>query len=110
MSTIRKESPVRSIATLLPSAVYIPAMSRTNHTNLMSTGGALFRFSSSASVSTQQEKTAWSYKGMSKEEVKVQINHLLKTLREMVEKISKLESDKMELLKKPDKSENDMLV
>ncbi len=87
MGTISKESPVRSIATLLPSAVYILAISSTNHnhTNLMSTGGALSRLSSSASVSTQQDQAAWSYKGMSKEELTVQINFLLKTLRDMAE-------------------------
>ena len=104
---------MRSSVTLLPSAVYISAMPRTNHTNLMSTGGALFRFSSSASVPTQQQdqdQKAWSYKGTSKKQVAGQINFLLNTLRDMVGKIAELESDKMELLKKPDKSENDMLV
>ena len=76
----------------------------------MSTDGALFRFSSSASMSTQQDKTTWSYKVMSKKQATDQINFLLKTLRDMVEKIADLESEKMALLKKLDKSENDMLV
>ena len=98
MGNIRKESPVRSIATLLPS-IYTLAMSRTKHTNLISTGSALCRFSSSsasvptpssASVPTQQEKTAWYYKGMSKEKVTDQIDFLNKTLRDMVHLIQRL--------------------
>ena len=47
---------------------------------------------------------------MSKGRVTNQIDFLINTLNDMVPKIAELESDKMELLKKPDKSENDMLV
>ena len=56
------------------------------------------------SVSAQQDEAAWSYKGMSKMEVKDQIAFLNKTLRDMVFKTAELESDKMKLLKKTVKS------
>ena len=66
--------------------------------------------STRTTVSVQQDQAAWSYKGMPKEKVTDQIDFLNKTLRDMVVKIAELESDKMALLKKPDKSANDMLV
>jgi len=107
---ISKESYVRSIATLIPSVSSTAKTKTCTPRNLISSGGDLLRFSSSASVSDQQDQAAWSYKGMSKEKVTDQIDFLNKTLRDMVVKIAELESDKMALLKKPDKSANDMLV
>ena len=107
---IRKESPVRSIATLLPS-IYTLAMSRTKHTNLISTGSALHKSSSSsASVPTQQDQAAWSYKGMSKKQVEDQIDFLNKTLRDMTPHIKQLELKKLGYIEKSEKSANDMLA
>ncbi len=57
-------------------------------------------------VSAQQDEAAWSYKGMPREEVTNQIVFLNKMLR----KTAELESEKMALLKKTDKSANDILV
>ena len=107
---IRKESPVRSIATLLPS-IYTLAKSRTKQYNLISTGSALYKFSSSsASVPTQQDQVAWSYKGMSKKQVEDQIDFLNKTLRDMIPHIKQLELKKLGYIEKSDKSANDMLA
>ena len=66
--------------------------------------------STRTTVSVQQDQAAWSYKGMPKEKVTDQIDFLNKTLRDMVVKIAELESKKLALIEKPDKSANDMLV
>ena len=83
------------------AAVPVVSLEASKESGLSSTG---------TTVSVQQDQAAWSYKGMSKEKVTDQIDFLNKTLRDMVVKIAELESDKMLLLKKPDKSANDMLV
>ena len=84
---------MRSIATLIPSVSSTAKTKTCTPRNLISSGGDLLRFSSSASVSDQQDQAAWSYKGMSKEKVTDQIDFLNKTLRDMVVKIAELESD-----------------
>ncbi len=56
-----KELIVRSIATLIPS---VSSTAKTcTPRNLISSGGDLLRFSSSASVSTQQDQAAWCLQG-----------------------------------------------
>ena len=83
------------------SSAAVPSLEASKESGLSPTG---------TTVSAQQDQAAWSYKGMSKKEVTDQIDFLNKTLRDMVTKITNLESDKMMLMKKQDKSENDITL
>ncbi len=98
---------MRSIATLLRSG---SIAAKTTHSSLMSTSGAIFRLSSSASVPTQQDQKVWSYKGMSEEKVVDQIDFINKVLRDMVVKVAELDSDKLTLLKNGENPINKPLI